>query len=197
MTATGEGCAMSTKGDDALAAAGKRAVVEATRLWGLDIFDPARSDTSPRANVSRDAISGMLKACGWTWEVPYKGDGQVEWCGIFVGACWRAAGLDPKWLATYFASTYRLDIWARYRSFNTAHPNPRPDAGPYRLICNLDQRSGSLPFTPRPGDILMIGDGSPEFGDHITLVHVHSVGSRQALRKVVQQSAAGASHAAA
>lgn len=166
MTTTSEGCASSTR----LASAGERAAGEAVRLWESDIYDPARSDSSPRASDSRAAISDMLKACGWSWEIPYRGDGQVEWCGIFAGTCWRAAGLDPRWLATYFASTYRLDLWGRYRSFSNASPNPRPEHGPFRLICNLNRESTRVPFAPQAGDILMVGDGSPEFGDHIALV---------------------------
>lgn len=154
---------------DALEIAGELAITEAARLWASDIYDPSRSDKGYRADASRKAISDLLIACGWTWEAPYLGDGQVEWCGIFAGACWRAAGLDPRWLATYFASTYRLDLWGRYESFDKSHPNPRPSSDP-RLVANLDRDSTAVPFEPRAGDILMIGDGSPPMGDHITLV---------------------------
>jgi hypothetical protein len=157
--------------DAELAEAGRNAVLEGLRLWNLDVFDPKLGDHSDRANASRAVIDELLTACGWTWQVPYKGDGQVEWCGIFAGACWRAAGLDPKWLATYFASTYRLDLWGGYRSFDERHPNPAPAAGAQRrLMARLDQSSTTLPFTPREGDILMIGDGAPAAGDHICLV---------------------------
>lgn len=155
---------------DALEVAGRLALQEAARLWQLDIYDPPRSDDSPRADRSRIQIDAMLRACSWDWQVPYKGDGQVEWCGIFAGACWRRAGIDPKWLATYFPSTYRLDTWAHYRTFNAKHPNPKPPTGPYRLVAELDGGSTSLPFEPRAGDILMIGDGIPLPGDHICLV---------------------------
>ncbi len=144
-------------------------MVAADRLWKLDIYDPRRSDKSAAANASRKQIDAMLKAAGWTWEIPYLGDGQVEWCGIFAATCWRAAGLDPKWLAKYWASTYRLDLWAHYRSFDDAHPNPKPPSD-HRLCAELNAYSTSLPFTPQPGDVLMIGDGSPAMGDHICLV---------------------------
>lgn len=166
MTTTDTGCAHSTR----LKSAGERAIQEATRLWSLDVFDPARSDHSHAADRSRQAIDSILTAAGWIWQVPYKGDGQLEWCGLFAAACWRAAGIDPKWLATYWASTYRLDVWARYRDFNPEHSNKRPTEGPYRLMAELDQFSHSLPFEPQAGDILMIGDGNPAMGDHITLV---------------------------
>lgn len=157
--------------DAELAAAGQEAVLEGLRLWSLDIIDPKRGDTSELAQRSRSTIEDLLTACGWTWQVPYKGDGQVEWCGIFAGACWRAAGLDPKWLATYFASTYRLDQWGSYQTFNEKRPNPAPPVGqPRRLIARLNATSITLPFVPREGDILMIGDGHPEAGDHICIV---------------------------
>lgn len=153
-----------------LEATGRAVVAEAARLWNLDVFDPSRADKSERANKSRAVIDQLLTACDWTWEVPYLGDGQVEWCGIFAGACWRAAGLDPKWLRTYFPSTYRLDTWAKYRDFDVKHPNPRPVAGPWRLVAEFGKESTSLPFAPMPGDILMIGDGTPVTGDHICIV---------------------------
>ncbi len=152
-------------------------MTEAARSWNSDIYDPLRSDKTVGAARSRASISRMLVDCGWTWEAPYKGDGHVEWCGIFAGACWRAAGLDPKWLATYFASTYRLDLWSSYRSFDSAHPNPRP-AGDRRIHLELIPESTGLPFDPRPGDILMIGDGLPPMGDHITLVESYDAGRR-------------------
>lgn len=171
MTATSDGCATSTR----LVAAGKTAIAEATKLWQRDVYDPARNDYTVRGVLSRVAINEILRASGWTW-IDYRGDGDVEWCGLFVGACWKAAGIDPKWLATYFASTYRLDAWARYRDFNPRHPNPRPATGPWRLIAELGRESTSIPFEPMAGDILMIGDGQPAFGDHICLVESYADG---------------------
>lgn len=162
---------------DGLARAGELAVAEALRLWQLDIYDPPRSDTSELGIRSKRHIDDLLAACGWVWEIPYKGDGQVEWCGIFAGACWRVAGIDPKWLATYFASTYRLDLWASYRSFDIKHPNPRP-AKDQRLIALLDASSSRLPFEPRAGDILMIGDGNPPAGDHIAIVERYDAATK-------------------
>jgi hypothetical protein len=157
--------------------AGQRAFAEGLRMWHLDVIDPKRSDTTERATRSRQVIDAILKASGWTWEVPYKGDGQVEWCGLFAGACWRAAGLDPKWLATFWASTYRLDTWARYRPWDK-HANPRPAQGPYRLMAELLPTSTTLPFEPAMGDILVIGDGQPPMGDHIAVVESYDAGTR-------------------
>jgi hypothetical protein len=159
----------------AIERAGELAIAEAARLWSLDIYDPKRSDKSHEAEVSKARISDMLIACGWTWEAPYAGDGAVEWCGLFAGACWRAAGLNPAWLATYWASTYRLDLWARYRAFDTSKPNPRPDSD-RRMLAELTPMSTALPFEPRAGDVLMIGDGSPPMGDHICLVESYADG---------------------
>lgn len=159
---------MKTEAD--LAEAGKHAIRDATERWKSDVFDPQASDHSAKANDSRSKIEDILRASEWAWKIPYTGDGHVEWCGLFAAACWRAAGLDPKWLATYFASTYRLDLWARYQTFNAAHENKRPLNGPWRLIANLDASSNVLPFEPQAGDILMIGDGNPAAGDHICLV---------------------------
>jgi hypothetical protein len=155
--------------DDKLAEAGRRAIAEAARYWALDVIDPARNDHSPRAVHSRAAINEIVHAGGWTW-IDYRGDGDVEWCGLFAAACWRAAGLDPKWCASYWASTYRLDLWARYRDFPCRVANPRPATGPWRMLAELDADSTTLPWAPRTGDILAIGDGSPRSGDHICLV---------------------------
>lgn len=166
MTATSDGCATSTQ-EDRLLAAGRAAVAEATKLWDRDIYDPARNDYSPRGVLSRVAINEIVRSGGWT-RIDYRGDGDLEWCGLFVAACWRSAGIDPKWLATYFASTYRLDLWARYREFDPKHPNPRQV--PPRLLAQLDRDSVTITWTPRAGDILLIGDGNPPFGDHICLV---------------------------
>lgn len=170
MTQTTDGCATSTRPAYDIAEAGHAAVTEAIRLWQADVYDPPRSDKSEAANRSRKVIDEILMAAGWEWQVPYRGDGQVQWCGLFAAACWRAAGLDPKWLATYWASTYRLDTWANYKDFNPEKPNKKPAQGPYRLVANLDAISTTVPFEPQAGDILMIGDGTPRMGDHICLV---------------------------
>lgn len=164
-----------------IAAAGNQALVEALLLFHRDVYDPPRSDQSAAANASRQVIEEIITTAGWLWEVPYRGDGQVEWCGLFAAACWHAAGLDPKWLATYFASTYRLDTWARYETFDAKHPNRKPAEGPYRLIATLDSHSTSLPFTPMAGDILMIGAGTPAMGNHITIVESYADGVFQTI----------------
>lgn len=159
--------------------AGRRALAEAQRLFALDVYDPPRGLHNEPAERSRRVISDILKACGWTWpEVyPYDHDGQVEWCCLFAGACWRQAGLDPKWLAVFFASTMRLDAWAAYERWNE-HQNPKPAAGPFRLLAELDAHSITVPFVPQEGDILLIGDGSPAAGDHCTIVESYDPARR-------------------
>jgi len=162
--------------DADLAAAGMAAVVEGVRLFYLDVQDPsslalARGDLE--ATRWRSVIDQIHKDAGWGSETPYRGNrvGR-EWCGFFVAACWRTAGIDPKWLATYWASTYRLGRWGSYQTFDDHHPNPPPAAGVQRrLMAKLDPSSSAktLPFVPREGDIVVIGDGSPPDGDHITL----------------------------
>lgn len=154
---------------DALARAGELAIAEAEQLWLLDVSDPSARDQCAHAISSRAVITSIVEACGWTWEVPYRGNGQVEWCVMFAGACWRKAGLDPKWLAAFFASTMRLGAWARYLPWNE-HQNPRPAGADLRLCAWLGRDSTSVPFEPRAGDILTIGDGIPAEGDHCTIV---------------------------
>jgi hypothetical protein len=169
-----------SQGVTALARAGELAVAEALRLWKLDIIDPEPSDKSMHATTSRHRINAMLVAAGWTWAVPYPGNrAGVEWCGLFAGACWRVAGLDPKWLATYWASTYRLAQWARYRAFDERHPNPRPDNPlDQRMVATYDETSTEVKWEPSAGDVLMIGDGQPAMGDHICLVESYDPARR-------------------
>jgi hypothetical protein len=154
---------------DKLEEAGKLAAVEAVRMWELDVFDPPIGSAHDRAGFCLSVIEQIIKANGWSWVLPYKGNGQPQWCGMFDGACWRAAGLDPAWLASYFASTYRLHLWATYQKFDRkSKANPRPSEGP-RLCVDL---SRGLPegVTPRAGDIVIVGDGDPRVGDHATLL---------------------------
>lgn len=148
--------------------AGQEAAAVAIRMWELDIFDPPRGSTHPRARMCLDAIEGIIARNGWAWALPYKGDGPPQWCGMFAGDCWRAAGLDKDWLPAYFASTYRLMMWATYQKFDRkSKPNPRPEAGE-RVYMNL-QRSWREAVVPRAGDVVIVGDGDPKVGDHVTI----------------------------
>lgn len=161
---------------DELREAGHRAVLEADQLWRAGIFDPRASDTSIAARVSRVAIDQMIRGVeglGWSWLDAYKGDGSFEWCGAFVARCWFAAGLPLKPSRyNFFASTSRLDQWARYRPWEK-QKNKRPSVGPWRQVIDLDAHSsrevrfedGSL---PQAGDILILGDAASL--KHITLL---------------------------
>lgn len=155
--------------DERLAAAGRAAIAEAEHLWRMDVYDPKASDKTPHGQRSRDVITRILMDAGWGWAAPYKGDGHVAWCGLFAATCWRVAGIDPSMLATFWASTIRLHCWAHYKPFN-GKSNAKPADGPYRLATKITRTTRELPFAPRAGDILIIGDGKPAEGDHICLV---------------------------
>lgn len=147
-----------------LKATGENAVTEAASQWHNDIYDPRKNDTTIDALASKHAIDTFIhEGLGWTWEPPYAGDGSFEWCGAFAAFCWR--GIKPELRKTYFASTYRLDRYARYQSVGGEKNN-----GAGRLIAELDERSTSLPWAPRAGDILTIGPAGSGYGKHICLV---------------------------
>lgn len=149
---------------DRLEVAGRMAVAVALETWKLDICDPRQGDNTDDAKRCKAAIDGMIRKClGWTWEPPYAGDGDFEWCGAFAAMCWQTVRADLR--RVYFASTYRLDRFGSYRSVNG-----EANRGTGRLMATLDEHSRTLPFEPRPGDILVIGPPGSGFGKHITLV---------------------------
>ena len=154
---------------DALTRAGELAVIEAERLWSLDVYDPPRADKSARANSCRAVIEGIIRGAGWGFTCPYLGNGPPQWCGMFAAACWRAGGIDPSWFATYWASTYRLRCWARYERFDQRHPNPMPATSTDLRMFGELHPGKPLPFDPRPGDVVIVGDGEPDAGDHVTV----------------------------
>lgn len=157
------------KGETAVVTAGELAASEAERLWALDIIDPPKGSKDPRARLSLETINEILHETGWSWAGPYLGNGSPQWCGLFAGKCWRAAGLDPKWLATFWASTIRLDNWAKGEHWNgTKAGGPRPMITLRRTSKPRDCvfPDGSV---PRRGDVVVVGDGNPVQGDHITI----------------------------
>lgn len=150
--------------------AGQLAILRAQEQWARGIWDPRRSEQGPGAKWARNEIDGYIRhGLGWTWEPPYAGDGDFEWCGAFAAWCWR--GVRPALRKTYFASTYRLDRYARYGSVNG-----EKNRGTGRLLADLDERSTSLPFEPRAGDILLIGPAGSGYGKHICLVESYAGG---------------------
>jgi hypothetical protein len=145
----------------ALALAGQRVITEASRLWNLDVIDPPIGDTRAHAIASCEIISDIIAAAGWSSSVPYRGNGSPQWCVMFAHKCWRAAGLvlDLHTAAAFMASTIRLEAWLTYQPWNEHKNVPRPTDGDVRLMALLDDKSTSLPFEPRAGDIMTIGDG--------------------------------------
>lgn len=168
MSTTNEGCASSTQPPDRLVAAGNKAADFMEALWKLDIFDPKIGSSHPRAKFCLDEISKIIAYNHWGWALPYRGDGPPQWCTMTAGRAWGEAGLDTSWLSAYFASTIRLRCWAQYERWDRkAKANPRPLPGaPRRLYVDLRK-----PFSvePRRGDIIIVGDGEPSFGDHGTV----------------------------
>lgn len=166
--------------DERLRLAGERALAEAVRYWNLDVTDPSAWARGPSADRSRKIIDEILILAGWGWKTPYRGNepGAVQWCGLFAATCWRAAGINPSMLATFWASTIRLAHWVRYRPWDEKHPNRRPTSSDgLRKLCELGK--GKKPtFTPRAGDILIVGDGKPAEGDHITIVESYNAETR-------------------
>jgi peptidoglycan hydrolase-like protein with peptidoglycan-binding domain len=162
--------------DEQLAQAGRQAILNAASWWQRDIYDPAADDKSVAANASRKAIDLMIQTgLRWTWEPPYAGDGSFEWCGAFAALCWN--GIRASLRRDFYASTYRLDRYASYQPIENAQ-NPRPTQGPYRQIVYLDEKSRSLPFTPREGDIILIGPAGSGYGKHICLVEKYDAVKR-------------------
>lgn len=157
-----------------LAAAGRIAIAEAARIFALDVWDPPSSDHRPVAERWRDEITACIagdQGLGWTWEGRYAGDGAYEWCGAFASRCWAKAGLPLATRKSFWSSCYRLHRWASYLPIDDKTPNPKPKDGTRRLCVSLaglhEMPAG---VTPQAGDVLIVGDGVPAYGDHITLV---------------------------
>jgi hypothetical protein len=167
----------SAVGDDELEACGKLAVAELTELWKLDIHDPRHTEHGANADRCRRQILDIIRDGGaWSWVTEYLGDGapnNPQWCGFTAGWGWR------KWISAYdrqtwWASCFRLVHWATYRDMvigtKTYRNLKKPTSGPTRLYAKLDAKSTTLPFPPRVGDILIVGNGDPAHGDHICTV---------------------------
>jgi hypothetical protein len=166
VTSTPDGCATSTAEDRPLIA-GRKAAAEMERLWRMDIFDPPIGSHHPRARECLAVIEGIIVRNGWAWATPYRGNSPPQWCGFTAGDAWAEAGLDPTWLPAYFASTYRLKLWATYERFDRkSKDNPRPQGADLRLYVDLTK---PLTIEPRAGDIVIVGDGNPSVGDHVTV----------------------------
>lgn len=140
----------------ALRIAGEDALTWALAEWSATIVDGPRGSTGQAAARSFGRIDSYIRGpLGLGWgsvetgpharpNVAYSGDGSFEWCGAFAARAWERVRADVR--RRCFSSPYRLHTWA---------------AGSGRLIRLEDAR---------PGDILLIGDGSPHWGDHVGLL---------------------------
>lgn len=153
--------------EDKLVTFGERVAERMEALWKLDVFDPPVGSSHPRAKFCLDTISKIIARNGWGWALPYRGDGPPQWCGMTAGDAYAEAGLDPSWLSAYFASTYRLKLWATYQRFSrTSKANPTPTSSDRRVYADLRK---TFTVKPQAGDIVIVGDGNPDVGDHVTV----------------------------
>lgn len=152
---------------DKLEEFGLKVAANLEAMWKLDVFDPPIGSSHPRAAFCLKEIEKIIAANGWQWALPYRGDGPPQWCGMTIGKAYADAGLDPSWLSSYFPSTYRLMLWATYQRYDSKGKQNPPPSSKDDLRLYVDLRK---PFSvePRPGDIVIVGDGNPSWGDHIT-----------------------------
>jgi hypothetical protein len=154
---------------DALQLAGERAMDYLEALWRRDVYDPRRGDASENAERCRAIIAGIVARVGWGWALKdgvYVGP-EPQWCGLTQADAWREAGIDPQWLATFWASTLRMAKWFRYEDWNGKSAGVRPAIGARMIVPG---GAGGFPDgSPfRRGDVVIVGDGNPAEGDHIT-----------------------------
>ncbi len=157
---------------EALEHAGELVAQEAERIWAQDIIDPVSTDTSLNALRCLEVINAITQACNWGEYLgnDVKGpDGKVtQWCAMFAMKAWcDAGGLDRKWLAHFSQSTYRLGRWAQYLPHNEHRNSARP-GNPVDRRLYIDLRAKPLHPVKR-GDIIIVGDGSPAYGDHVCI----------------------------
>jgi hypothetical protein len=164
---------------DALVLAGQRALAEMVRLFELDVYDPLVSEHSDNAKRCKAIITGIIVRNGWRFALlerspsgEYPGNGSPQWCGMTAGDAWREAGLDPKWLLHHWASTSRLLCWFNYKPFEGHSSGTRPETGARMIVHGTEsQFPDGTPF--REGDIVIVGDGTPVMGDHVTMLKSH------------------------
>jgi CHAP domain len=169
--------------DDWLRDAGMVALLKSKRVWLERVIDPPTSGNEFASSRSRiDQVIRSTEGLGWDWLPPYQRVNDFEWCGAFASYAWRAAGTAASWRRSFFSSTYRLDLWARYLPFEHA-ANPRPPTGPARKWFALNEHTApsSVVFGPgdgpRAGDILLVGPTGSDYGAHVTLVESYDSGT--------------------
>jgi hypothetical protein len=167
---------MVAEGDieaDVVEACGKLAMTKLLGLWEQNIFDPRHSDKSDEAERCRGVILHIIThGGGWKWVERYKGDGapgNEQWCGFTQAEAW-ADWIPEATRRTWWASCYRLDKWARYSDLDIGDvKNPKPKSGPLRGYWKLNEASAGLPdgYEFQVGDVALVGDGRPDYGDHV------------------------------
>jgi len=132
------------------------------------------------------AIDLMIRSCGWTYSVAskdvrdarkaagqpnpntYRVNGDFSWCGVFVGDCWKQAGIVPLALPAsrdryarrplmVFSSCYRLvNHWAK---------------GTDRVHDHGDVRRGDIVIVgAKPGyKRTSNSKAAPSWGSHVTM----------------------------
>lgn len=159
--------------EDVVEACGKLAMAKLAGIWTRNIHDPRHTDKSAEADRWRAEILHIIRhGGGWKWVERYRGDGapgNEQWCGFTQAEAW-ADWIPEATRKTWWASCYRLDKWARYSDLDIGDvKNPKPKSGPYRGYWKLDEKSTGLPegYTFQVGDIALVGDGKPDYGDHV------------------------------
>lgn len=158
-----------------LADMGQLAVWEIKKLWLQKIVDlpPADSSDYERCRTQIDLLVRTQTGLGWSWEPPYRPK-AFKWCGTGPAYGYRNVvplAVRQKW----FASTYRFDRYFHYQAIEGA-ANPRPVAGPFRQVLELDEssRKEDVVFPdgtrPRAGDVALVGPHNCAYGVHIATI---------------------------
>lgn len=162
---------LAAPGDARLEVAGRITICKLHWLWANRIQDPP--DASAKWSASRKWIDDIFRTpagINWHWEPPYVVDGDNLWCGATAAWGWAWPGLPADLRQDYWASTWRLDRWARYLRIRPDLANaPPPAGGPRRLHVEYRKTDTRCPDA-RAGDVLLVGDGRPSYGDHVAVV---------------------------
>lgn len=158
---------------DRLKVAGERALARALGQWKLDIRDWKRTAKGVESEADRVIIDDYIRrGLGWTWQAPYAGDGAFEWCGAFAAWCWYM-DLLPELRRDYLPSCYRLFAWSQGLTASGEKPKAPIERPTFLALDENSTAADVLGFAgtgPRAGDLLIVGDGKPEYGEHITVV---------------------------
>lgn len=166
----------------ALEVAGKMALERALRAHKLEIIEPTRKAWGdPSFNDDRERINVFIQSptdgLGWQGS-RLRWDGDFEWCGAFAAYAW-APFIKADLRKHYYASTYRLNRYANYKSPpNLFYKYPRRPTGTVVTrkgvaLGTTGEVAGKLDlilgFGVREGDILIV-NGKDQWGQHITVV---------------------------